>query len=291
MTSLTPTSAFGQNLATLAAKRTGGIKQLAEGRSDIFQINPLLIEVEDGFNVRDFETAEVAEHIDGLAKSIAEIGIQRPLTVRNKGGRLLLKDGECRLRATIRAIDVYGAEIATIPVKLTARSESDADSVLGILTENSGLALTPLGKSSVIKRLKGHGWTDQQIADRAGMSKQRVTQLLDIAGLSTEVKALIKDGTVSSTTALSVARANGFDDSKTADALAEGVKKAASTGKARVTAKTLTTGPSLKAAMTNILKAAIDADQVETVGDGDEQVVNVTLDPADWEMIKTMLRL
>ncbi|PZR59549.1 MAG: hypothetical protein DI537_53240, partial [Stutzerimonas stutzeri] len=239
-TALIATTDLSQKIAARAKGRTGGIKTLAEGRSDIHKVNPFLIRVEDGFNVRDFESPEVAEHVDNLAQSIAKIGVQRPLKVRNKGNELILKDGECRLRATIRAIEVYGAEIVAIPVVLADRSESDADATLGILVENSGLDLTVSGKSEIVKRLTAFGWSREDIAAKAGMSKARVIQLLEFAGLSTEIKGLVSAGTVSATAALATARAHDFDDDKTVEVIkSASATKMAASGKARVTARAL----------------------------------------------------
>ena len=100
------TTPLGKQIAARAEGRTGGIREIAEGRSDVHRVNPFLIKIEPGFNAREIDAPSTQEHIDELAQSIAKIGVQRPLKVRNKGGEMLLKDGECRLRATIRAIEV-----------------------------------------------------------------------------------------------------------------------------------------------------------------------------------------
>lgn len=284
---LVAATALSQKIAARAKTRSGGIKTLAEGRSDIHKVNPFLIEVEAGFNVRDFESPELAEHVDNLAQSISVKGVIRPLKVRNKGGKLVLVDGECRLRGVIRAIEVYDAEIVTIPVILADRSESDADAVLGILIENSGLDLTVAGKAEVVKRLLGFGWSKDEIAQKAGMSKARVHQLLDFAGLSTEVKALVSDGTVSASTALQVARDHAFDDVATAEKIkAASATKMAASGSARVTAKALT-GPSLKTALADIFGDAI----IDNVGTGDDATVILSISAADYEVVKTLLKL
>ncbi len=284
---ISSTTDLGKSIAARAASRSGGIKSLSEGRSDTFKVNPFLIEVAEGFNVRDFSSSEVTDHIDALAQSIAQIGVQRPLKVRNKGNKLILVDGECRLRATIRAIDAYSAEIRTIPVILADRSMSEADATLGILVENSGLDVSPLGKAEVVKRLIAFGWTKDDIAEKAGMSKARVFQLLDLSGLSSEVKTLISEGTVSATTALTVAKANDFDDEKTAEQIKTASKtKMAASGKARVTARALGT-PSLKSAVASIISGA----GVETFSDGDNDSVTLTISADDYAALQRLLKL
>jgi ParB-like chromosome segregation protein Spo0J len=285
---LTATTDLGLQIMARAAERSGGIKTLAEGRSDEFRVNPFLIKVQDGFNVRDFETQDVADHVDALAISIASVGVKRALKVRNKGGDLVLVDGECRLRATVRAIEVYGADIRTIPVKLADRSESDADATLGILVENSGLEVTPLGKAEVVKRLMNYGWSKSDIAEKSGMSKTRLGQLLDIAGLSPDMKRLISADVISATTAVQTVKANGGDTEKAVDQIkaASGMKMAAS-GKARVTAKGLSSGPSIKDTMAAIIGAAA----VETFSDNGEDSVMLTISAADYEVVRNVLKL
>lgn len=285
---LTPTTDLGMQIAARAEGKSGGIRQITEGRSDVHRINPFLIKVQDGFNVRDFDSDTVSEHIDSLAKSIAEVGVRRPLTVRNKGGELLLKDGECRLRATIRAIEVYGAEVYTVPVILADRSESDADATLGILVENSGLPVTPLGKAEVVKRLKGFGWSNGEIAARAGMSEGRVGQLLDLCGLSEEVKDMIRNETVSSTVALEVARRNDWNDAETAKELKTAQSKVAAKGKKRVTAKAIS-APKPIELLANIFSNA--GVQVENDDGDDDNSVLIALSLEDWLAACALLKI
>jgi hypothetical protein len=117
-----PESELAKEIAARAKGKTGGIKSIAEGRSDVFQINPYLIEVEEGFNARSFDSPDVRAHIDGLATSIKENGVRNPLRIRKKGDKFTLVDGECRLRATFLAIESYGAEIRSVPVRIQDRA-------------------------------------------------------------------------------------------------------------------------------------------------------------------------
>ncbi len=282
---MTAASPLSKQIAARAADRTGGIKQIAEGRSDVFKLNPFKIEVEPGFNVRDFGSTALEEHVDGLAQSIAKIGVQRPLKIRNKGNRFVLVDGECRLRAVVRAIEVYGAEIHTIPVTVADRGLSDADAVLGILVENSGLDVTPLGKAEVVKRLTAFGWSEADIAEKAGLSKGRVGQLLSLMGLGEEIKKLIRADKISATTALQVARDNGFDDEKTLAAIKAGATVAAERGKTRVTAKSVA---SPKA--TETIGGIISGADVEYVSGEDETVI-LTISKADYAVMCAALKI
>lgn len=290
---ITPSNELGQKIADRAAGRTGGIKQLSEGRSDIFKVNPYLIEVEDGFNVRNFESEELVNHIDSLAQSIAQIGVQRALTVRVRDGRLVLKDGECRLRATIRAIEVYGAEIATVPVRPSERYESDADAVLGILVENAGLPLDLLAKSNVVKRLKAFGWSDNEIADKAGMSKSFVYRLLELAGLGDDIKMMVRNGTVSASLALDTARENGFDTAKTIQAIEEAKVVAENAGKTRVTKSTVAASKGSSGSVTVRQKVAeiLNRADVDKIDNDEDPTVTVTMSADEWKNICDLLKL
>ena len=56
------------------------IKKESIGRKDLFLIEPEKIHEKKDWNVRA-ETEELAEHIEQLALSIAEVGVQQPITV------------------------------------------------------------------------------------------------------------------------------------------------------------------------------------------------------------------
>ena len=70
------------------------------------------------------------EHIDQLALSIAEIGVRKPIEVKLVNGQLIVRDGHCRTRATMRAIEHYKADIKTVPVVSVDRYANDADLIL-----------------------------------------------------------------------------------------------------------------------------------------------------------------
>lgn len=281
-----PKSDLAKKIAKRAEGKSGGIKVIAEGRSDVYQINPYRLEVEDCFNARNFDSPEVVEHIDGLARSIAQVGILRPLKVRNKGGRYFLRDGECRLRATYRAIEVYGAEIHAIPVIVQDRSASDADDVLSLIVENSGLNLTPLEQGSVYKRLQAFGWSINDIADKAGCTPTRVTQLLELQGVPEEVKKMIREGKVSSTLAGTVARQCEFDSEAMIRSLHEALKEAEKTGKKKVTAKNV---KGSKVSLKKELRAILSKTLVEE--DEDEGEVIIALAKEDYAKLIAFLDL
>lgn len=230
-------STLAQSIQSNAKGEAQSIKDIMLGRSDVYKLNPFDIVIEPGFNARDVNSPGTLEHIDGLAKSIANFGLQRPLKVRMKGNRPVLRDGECRLRAVKRAIEVYGAEIRTVDCLLASKGMSDADDILSLVVENSGRDLNALEKSDVFKRLMSHGWSLNEIADRSGLSTVRVTQLIELAAVPEAVKVMIRNDEIAPTLAWQVAKEEGFDSERTLERITNARETAVKTGKKRVTAR------------------------------------------------------
>jgi ParB-like chromosome segregation protein Spo0J len=233
-----PVSDLAKALAAEAASKTGtGLKALSTGRSDLFRLNPYNITVKPGWNSRDLATPENVEHIEALAKSIAEIGVQEPLTVYMDGDTPVLTDGHCRLQAVYIAIETYGAEIKSVPVKTEPRGADERDRLLSQIVRNSGKRLTPLEQGNVFKRLLDLGWTDAEIAKKTGTNPQLVTKYLDLRAAPVEVQAMVSKGQVSATYAMQVIGEQGA--TKAAEMLGEAVAEAKASGKKKATARTV----------------------------------------------------
>lgn len=229
----------------MAEVEKGGLKSIADGRSDIFKIDPRKLAVKDGWNMRE-QSAELAEHIDMLAQSIAQIGVKEPLTVYWEQGKAYISDGHCRLAASIRAIEYYKAELKTVPVKTEDRYSSEAERVLSQLVRNSGKPLTAFEQSKVYKRLIDLGWQANEIGAKVGLSPARVSQILDLQTLPKPVQAMVVNGEVSASMAVSTVKAEGSGATAVlkdavATAKAEGRKRAMpkDTGEPRQNIKTL----------------------------------------------------
>lgn len=282
-----PKSDLAKEIAARAKGKTGGIKAIAEGRSDVFQINPYLIEVEEGFNARSFDNPEVMDHVNSLALSISKMGVQKPLTIRNKKNKFYLTDGECRLRATFLAIEKYGAEIRAIPCRVQDRSMSEADAVLSLVVDNNGMSLQPLEQGAVFKRLMSFGWTFADIADKAGITSTRVMQLVDLQGLPDKVKEMIRTGKVAATLAATIAREHDFDEDKTVACLEDAACRATAGGKQRVTARHISGTPRLNLRKT--LCGLFSSAMIEN--DDEEGEVVVAMSAADWAEVEKLLHL
>lgn len=204
------------------------IKQIAEGRKDLFMVDPRLLREEDGWNVR-VNTPELQEHIEQLALSIAENGVLEPLTVYWDGETPVVTNGHCRRMATLLAIS-RGAEIAAVPVRVEERYSNEADRVSSMWNRNSTLPLSMLEKSEVVKRLASFGWDKKRIAAKVGASVQYIENLFVLAGSHEELKKQVAQGDVSASNAVSLTKKHG---DKAHDVVKDAVEK---TGK-KMTAK------------------------------------------------------
>ena len=210
------------------------IKKESVGRKDLFLIEPAKIQEKPDWNVRA-QTQELNDHIEQLALSIAEVGVQQAITVYMEKDIIYLSDGHCRLAAVKLAIE-RGSEVKSIPCRVEERYANDADRVLAMIVKNSGKPLAPLEKASVAKRLIALGWSESEIAKKTGMSKQYVGQLLQMSSMPETLKGMVKEGVVSASVALEAQKEYGKGAAEKIAAAAtqqqEGAKKKRVTKKA-----------------------------------------------------------
>src|ERR1700678_2993643 len=95
------------------------LKQVGQ-RRDYQMIDPRLIDIEPGFNARDYTLPENRAHLDRLKLLLIAAGrVNDAITVRlnRETGRAVVIDGECRLRATLELIaeNVYPFTEADMP--------------------------------------------------------------------------------------------------------------------------------------------------------------------------------
>lgn len=228
-----PTSTIAQDLKTEADSKPTGLKAMAVGRSDLFNLNPYSIIVREGWNSRDMRDPENQNHVDELAKSIAAIGVQEPLTIYMDAGKPVLTNGHCRLLATFRAIEHYGAEIRSVPVQTEPRGSDEKDRLLSQVTRNGGKRLTPFEQGKVYKRLVAFGWTEAEIARRTGTQQAQVAKYLDLQSAPEEIQNLVATGTVSATLAIQTIRDQG--EAQAAETLTAAAETARARGKRKAT--------------------------------------------------------
>ena len=210
-----------------------GINLRKEGKvKSYFTVEPSLITVEDGFNVR-IETPELLAHIAWLKESIIEHGVLKPVTVRKVGGRYVLTDGHQRHRAVLELVaDKVDVRLPVIVEDI--RTRSDSDRIAALMVENSGLPLTIPEQSEVVKRLLKFGLSVKEVAQKISKSLGHVNHLYKYLELPEEVKEMVVDGKVSPSAAIKTAFEEGDD---VTEVLKSAEEEANSVGKEKVTNK------------------------------------------------------
>lgn len=209
-----------------------GIQGLASGRSDTYKVDPRLLTIKPGFNCRDFSDPANIEHVSTLAESIREVGVKEPLTVIMEGDTPVVTNGESRLRAVMMLIE-QGVEIATVPVQTEPRHSSEADHIASQIVRNAGKPFTVMEQCRVFIRLSDLGWTPAEIGKRAGLTAERVQQIMSLNQASETVREKIQAGEVSPTL---VQKAIAKEGPKAAEkTIVKAVERAKSEGKKKAT--------------------------------------------------------
>lgn len=175
-----------------------GLAGIAEGRTDLFRMDPRKIVVKEGWNSRDFEDPDNQAHVEALAASIREVGVKEPLSGFLEDEKFVLTNGESRYRAVMLLLE-QGVEIKTVPVMAEPRHASEADHVASQFIRNSGRPFTPMENSKLFVRLLDLGWSEKEIAEKTGMTTERVQQIARLNTLPGQVKDYIRKGRISTT--------------------------------------------------------------------------------------------
>ena len=266
--------------------KTTGIAQFSKGSSDIFKINPNDLFLKSGWNTRD-DSPELEAHIDMLAQSIAEIGVKEPISVRLEDGKLWVINGHCRTRAAIRAIEVYKADLKTVPVIAEDRYANEADLVLQQIVRNSGKPLTTMEQARVFKKLLDMGWQQVEISKKVGMTNGRISQILDLLTMPPNIQAAVVQGAVSASLAQQTVKA-AETPGEASVALQKAVDQAAKEGR-KVRPKDL--GSGTKNTLT-VFKDAFENSDIdcseEIIAQG---IVSIDMPLEDWNKIRKLLEL
>jgi ParB-like chromosome segregation protein Spo0J len=299
---LRPTTEVGLRIAAAAEQRArnaggknnkqGGIKDLAEGRTDVFRINPFLLRDNPTLNVRDMTDPANHEAIDVLAKDIAQRGVLEPLTVVWKDDAPVLTAGFLRRLAVFRAIEVYGAEIALVPVRTDNRFSNEVDHLLSQHSRNAtGKPTSLLEQGELFKRLMGFGLTTKVIAERTGMSEARIIQILEVQAVPEAVKAMIRSGKTSFTLVWQMTKTFKGDNDRLLAHLGQAVEVAKENGRERVTARHVPGG--VGAATTRKFKPVLEIFKApETViNDAGTEMVTVQMTAENFAKFRALIGL
>jgi len=176
------------------SKRGGlgrGLSALIPGAPEAGEASSGLMEVPVnavGPNPKQPRTRFDDDTIAALAASIREVGILQPLVVRRAGdGRYELIAGERRLRAA------KAAGLASVPIVL--RDSEDADLLREALIENIHREdLNPIEQAEAFRALLDElGLTQEELADRVGVSRSHIANTIRLLALPLDVQQLLAD--------------------------------------------------------------------------------------------------
>lgn len=212
-----------------------GLAAIAEGRTDLFRMDPRKIVIRHGWNSRDFDLPENQAHVDQLAESIREVGVKEPLAGYHEDGQFILTNGESRLRAVLKLIS-EGHNVETVPVQPEPRHATEADHILSQIIRNSGKPFTPIENARVFARLLGLGMSNRDIAAKVGMTPERVAQIAKLDTVTPAVREHIKKGEITSTLVQRI-QAKAKDANEVEEQVVEAIKTAQAEGKRKATPK------------------------------------------------------
>ena len=187
--------------------------------------------LEPGYNIREADE----QHVEYFSQCWESSQPIPALTVipDADGKRIKILDGQHRYLGALRAIE-RGVPIARIECKDFTGDE--ADKIAFTVSSSQGKQLDPLERAKAYVRLKGFGWTNEEIAKKVGRSVSDVQMHLSLGDVPDAIKQRINAGQISYANAVAVAREHGDDAVNVIDAA---VEEAKAHGKDKVTAKTL----------------------------------------------------
>lgn len=179
-----------------------------------FSFAPELIEEEEDFNTRGaflskkeyFAQPKIKAHIRKLADAYKRADYVPPIIVKVVDGRILIRDGHCRMRAIRLAIE-EGTPITRVRCEEQPGDE-EAQTLL-IVTSNDGAPLSVLERAVVYGRLHKFGWDNKKIATHVGVTVNNVRNVLAMLELPMELKQLIQRDKVSATYAMELFTEHG----------------------------------------------------------------------------------
>lgn len=174
-------------------------------RANSYMIDPRIIQIEPGFNLRGmytenyWELPETLAHIEQFAKAYRNGEFVPPIVVKVIDGVPFVRDGEHRLRALRKIID-EGVPFVRVEV-----IESSGDELAQAKTSykaNNGKQWSAVESAVHYGRFKSYGMTVEEIANEVGKTVQHVYQLLTILDMPLEMKRRIQEGKISASAAI-----------------------------------------------------------------------------------------
>lgn len=186
-------------------KHTAGGYSMKQELGKLVYLDYSQISIVAGRNTR-FELGD----IDELATSIQDNGIREPLKVQLVDKKYELINGHRRM-AAVEKLQTQSslAGIASAKFKIPAiirKEMSEEDLAAEMIMSNDGKPFLPLEEGMMLQRLFDKGETINEIAKRIGKSRSHVSDRLALVSSAPELQNAIKDGDISTSDAITIAR-------------------------------------------------------------------------------------
>ena len=171
----------------------------------IYRVVPRLLNTESGYNVRiDYGD------IPGLARSIKNNGMRRPVEVRLINGQLVVEDGHRRMAAVLYLL-TRQEPITFVPITILPTTYNPTDRIFSLLVSNDGKPLTPIEEAQAYNRLVDAGLKAEDIAKKVGKSLSTVTDRLLLLRADPELLAMIEKKQIGVTVATEAIKTSDGD--------------------------------------------------------------------------------
>ncbi|CAB3779268.1 hypothetical protein LMG28688_00785 [Paraburkholderia caffeinitolerans] len=248
----------------------GNVKEVMRahktGVADVYMVKLEALRKRPGFNAAREVDPDYPLAVRELADSMKANGFFRhkPIKVAAASdGLLYIDDGHTRFDAANLA-NSEGAGIESVPVINEMRGTTEEDRIFGLILDNNGRKLTPLGEAMVIKQLLGRGIGEKEIARRLGYSITKIMNALTLVAAPAAIRDMVAAGEVSATTAVKTIKAEGANATGALEAAKTAAKAA---GKEKVTSKHLkpSTAPAKTLTASSGTGEGIDARHPDTI--------------------------
>ena len=171
---------FSSNIANVAAE-----EKIRDGETIV---NLKIIDVEPNKNQPRMNNDD--EKIEELANSIKEYGVIQPIIVAKKNNYYQIVAGERRWRAAKKA---GLSEIPSIIRNYTEQKNKEVALIENIQRED----LNPIEKAKALKEIiEKYGLTQQELADKIGISRSGIANTMRILNLDPRVIDLVMQGKI-----------------------------------------------------------------------------------------------
>jgi hypothetical protein len=235
--------------------RAAADAKLIRKSGNLYRVRLDLIQEEEGFNPRDYSSAECQQKIRQFADDYKAGRYVPPPEVRWEDDHAIPVEGHQRIRGALLARE-EGAKLDEIVCLDFNGTPFERDARLLKASEN--VKLKPLESAAVIARMKNENphLTNADIAVETARSVQAVEQALVLDSASDELKAMVRAGEIEAQAAITLVRQHGphaaraatevlqqlkadIDGSAANDPVADGTSKARKGKPAKVTVRAM----------------------------------------------------